>query len=112
MSGINRPAAVSVRLIGPPEALDAALVTLAISYGGAWQPGTRKASRHSGGEVLQYGTLIVPMTPGRDSPKPGDHDAESTVTTRSHKHQRLSAPIARNALTALNTQTNFLLEQL
>jgi hypothetical protein len=54
-----RPAAVSVRLICPPEVMDAVLASLAASYGDAWQPSTRKPSRHSGGEVLQYGTLIV-----------------------------------------------------
>ncbi len=54
-----RPAVVSVRLICPTEAMDAALASLANSYGDAWQPSTRKPSRHSGGEVLQYGTLIV-----------------------------------------------------
>ena len=45
----------------PPEVLDAALASLADRYGDAWQPGTRKPSRHDGGDVLQYGTLIVPV---------------------------------------------------
>lgn len=55
----SRPAVVSVRLIWPRKVMDAVLASLATSYGAAWQPSTRKPSRHSGGEVLQYGTLIV-----------------------------------------------------
>jgi hypothetical protein len=61
VSGTCRPAAVSVRLTGPPEAVEAALASLAASHGSAWQPGTRKPSRYSGAEVIQYGTLIVPV---------------------------------------------------
>jgi hypothetical protein len=57
--GPGRPAVAGVRLTGPPEAVNAALATLAASHGDAWQPGTRKPSRYSGGEVVQYGTLIV-----------------------------------------------------
>jgi hypothetical protein len=60
-SGPLRPGVVSVRLVCPPEVLDAALASLANRYGDAWQPGTRKPSRHDGGDVLQYGTLIVPV---------------------------------------------------
>lgn len=59
--GSSQPVVVSVRLVCPPEVMDAALASLANSYGDAWQPSTRKPSRHSGGEVLQYGTLIVPV---------------------------------------------------
>ena len=60
-SGPLRPGVVSVRLVCPPAVLDAALASLADRYGDAWQPGTRKPSRHDGGDVLQYGTLIVPV---------------------------------------------------
>ena len=56
-----RPAAVSVRLICPPEVMDATLAILANVCGTAWQPSSRKPSRHTGGEVGQYGTLIVPV---------------------------------------------------
>jgi hypothetical protein len=41
--------------------MDAALAILANLCGTAWQPSTRKPSRHGGGEVVQYGTLIVPV---------------------------------------------------
>jgi hypothetical protein len=66
VNGTGRPAAVSVRLTGPPEATDAAMASLADSYGDAWQPSTRKPSRYSGGEVVQYGTLLVTV-PGPES---------------------------------------------
>ena len=56
---ISRPAVVSVRLIGPPEAVEAALASLAVGHGNAWQPSTRKPSRYGGAEVVQYGTLLV-----------------------------------------------------
>ena len=59
--GLPRPGVVSVRLVCPPAVLDAALASLAEQYGDAWQPGTRKPSRHEGGDVLLYGTLIVPV---------------------------------------------------
>src|SRR5690348_9079792 len=49
-AGASRPAVVSVRLIGPPEVMDAALASLAASYGHAWQPSARKPSRHGGGD--------------------------------------------------------------
>lgn len=62
----SRPAVVSVRLIGPPEVVEATLVSLAISHGSAWQPSTRKPSRYGGAEVIQYGTLIVSV-PGSES---------------------------------------------
>jgi hypothetical protein len=55
-----KPGVVQVRLIGPPEALDAALAVLG-ELGDAWHPSTRKPGRHAGGDHLQYGTLIVPM---------------------------------------------------
>jgi hypothetical protein len=58
-AGPGRPAVVGVRLTGPPEVVNAALASLAASHGDAWQPSTRKPSRYSGGEVVQYGTLIV-----------------------------------------------------
>lgn len=60
-SGALRPGVVSVRLVCPPEVLDAALASLADRYGDAWQPSTRKPSRYGGGDVVQYGTLIVPV---------------------------------------------------
>lgn len=58
--GAFRPGVVSVRLVGPPAVIDAALTLLADMMGDAWQPGTRKPGRHAGGDQLQYGTLIVP----------------------------------------------------
>jgi hypothetical protein len=59
-----RPGVVGVRLVCPPEVMDVALASLADRYGDAWQPSTRKPSRHDGGDVLQYGTLIVPVPKG------------------------------------------------
>jgi len=56
-----RPGVANVRLVGPPEAIDAALALLADLCGDAWQPSTRKPGRHVGGDELQYGTLIVPV---------------------------------------------------
>ena len=56
-----RPGVANVRLVGPPETIDAALELLADLLGDAWQPSTRKLGRHSGGDELQYGTLIVPV---------------------------------------------------
>lgn len=56
-----RPGVAQVRLIGPPETIDAALKLLADLCGDAWQPSTRKPGRHAGGDHLQYGTLIVPV---------------------------------------------------
>ena len=56
-----RPGGVGVRLVGPPETIDAALQLLADLCGDAWQPSTRKPGRHAGGDHLQYGTLIVPV---------------------------------------------------
>lgn len=55
------PAVVQVRLIGPVAAVAAASSAHAEKYGPLWQPGTTKASRHGGGDVLMYGTLIVPV---------------------------------------------------
>lgn len=57
--GSLRPGVASVRLVGPPDVLDAALDSLSAFYGDAWQPSTRKPSRHGTGEMLLYGTLIV-----------------------------------------------------
>lgn len=57
----TRPAAVSVRLACPPDVMDAALASLASLYGDDWQPSARKPSRHGDSELLQYGTLIVPV---------------------------------------------------
>jgi hypothetical protein len=54
-----RPGIVSVRIVCPPDVIEAALASLADSYGEAWQPSTRKPSRYEGGEILQYGTLII-----------------------------------------------------
>lgn len=59
--GSLRPGVVNVRLVCPPEVMDAALAHLADLHGDAWQPSTRKPSRHGDGQVLQYGTLIVPV---------------------------------------------------
>ncbi len=56
-----RAEVVSVRIVCPPDVIEAALASLADSYGEAWQPSTRKPSRYETGEVLQYGTLIVPV---------------------------------------------------
>jgi hypothetical protein len=56
-----RPGVAQVRLVGPPEVIDAANALLADLCGDAWQPSTRKAGRHEGGDHLQYGTLIVPI---------------------------------------------------
>jgi hypothetical protein len=56
-----RPGVAQVRLVGPPEAIDAALALLADLCGDAWQPGARKASRHASGDELLYGSLIVPV---------------------------------------------------
>ena len=56
-----RPGVAQVRLVGPPETIDAALQLLADLCGDAWQPSTRKPGRHAGGDHLQYGTLIVPV---------------------------------------------------
>lgn len=63
MRGTGRypPGVAQVRLIGPPETLDAALEMLADMFGDAWQPSTRQPGRHAGGDHLQYGTLIVPV---------------------------------------------------
>ncbi|HET9968507.1 MAG TPA: hypothetical protein VFQ68_09740 [Streptosporangiaceae bacterium] len=59
-----RPGVAQVRLVGPPETIDAALQLLADLCGDAWQPSTRKPGRHAGGDELQYGTLIVPVARG------------------------------------------------
>lgn len=59
--GTIRPGVVQVRLAGQPDAIAAAVDHLADLHGDAWTPSTRKGSRHEGGEVLQYGTLIVPV---------------------------------------------------
>jgi hypothetical protein len=56
-----RPGVAQVRLVGPPEVIDAALALLADLCGDAWTPSTRKPGRHAGGDDLQYGTLIVPI---------------------------------------------------
>lgn len=63
--GSFKPGVVSVRLVCPPDVLAAALESLADFYGDAWQPSTRKPSRHGDGQVLQYGTLIVPVPRGK-----------------------------------------------
>lgn len=60
-AGSYRPGAVSVRLVCPPDVMTAAVASLAEFYGDAWQPATRKPSRNADGQVLQYGTLIVPV---------------------------------------------------
>lgn len=58
------PGVVQVRLVGPPAVIAAAAAHLAELHGAAWQPGTRKPSRHEGGDQLLYGTLIVPVPRG------------------------------------------------
>jgi hypothetical protein len=60
-AGSYKPCVAQVRLVGPPEVIAAALALLSDLCGDAWQPGTRKAGRHDGGDELQYGTLIVPV---------------------------------------------------
>jgi hypothetical protein len=62
--GSHKPGAAQVRLIGPPEVIDAALALLGDLLGEAWQPAARKPGRHPGGDHLQYGTLIVPVPRG------------------------------------------------
>lgn len=57
-----RPGVAQVRLVGSPEVIDAALALLADLCGDAWTPSTRKPGRHQGGDHLQYGTLIVPVS--------------------------------------------------
>lgn len=59
--GPMRPGIANVRLVCPPEVMDAAVQLLADMFGEAWQPSTRKPGRHAGGDVLQYGTLIIPV---------------------------------------------------
>jgi hypothetical protein len=59
--GAYRPGVVNVRLVCPPDVMDAALSLLSDLLGDAWQPSTRKPGRHAGGDHLQYGTLIVPV---------------------------------------------------
>lgn len=59
--GSYKPGVVNVRLVCPPEVMDAALALLGDLLGDAWQPSTRKPGRHAGGDELQYGTLIVPV---------------------------------------------------
>ena len=59
--GSHKPGVAQVRLVGPPEVIDAALALLGDLLGDAWQPSTRKPGRHVGGDDLQYGTLIVPV---------------------------------------------------
>lgn len=63
--GSFRPGAVNVRLVCPPEVMDAALASLAGFYGDAWKPGARAPGRSSDGHLMQTGTLIVPV------PRPG-----------------------------------------
>jgi hypothetical protein len=62
--GSHKPAVAQVRLIGPPDVIDAALALLGDLLGDAWQPSARKPGRHPGGDHLQYGTLIVPIPRG------------------------------------------------
>jgi hypothetical protein len=59
--GSQRPAVVDVRLIGPTEAVDAALASLADFYGDLLQLGPRQRSRHNADHILARGTLIVPV---------------------------------------------------
>ncbi len=57
----SRPGAAEVRLVCPPDVMEAVLASLAANYGDAWQPGASKPSRYDGGQVLQRGILIVPV---------------------------------------------------
>jgi hypothetical protein len=59
--GSYKPGVAQVRLVCPPDVMDAALALLGDLLGEAWQPSTRKKGRHDGGDELQYGTLIVPV---------------------------------------------------
>jgi hypothetical protein len=59
--GQVRPGVIQVRLIGQPDVITAASAHLADLHGDAWTPSTRKPGRHEGGDVLLYGTLIVPV---------------------------------------------------
>ena len=59
--GSHKPGVAQIRLVCPPDVMDAALALLADLLGEAWQPSTRKPGRHAGGDELQYGTLIVPV---------------------------------------------------
>ena len=59
--GSHKPGVAQVRLICPPDVMDAVLDLLGDLLGEAWQPSTRKPGRHAGGDELQYGTLIVPV---------------------------------------------------
>lgn len=59
-----QPGVAQVRLVGPPEVIDAANALLADLCGDAWTSSTRKPGRHEGGDHLQYGTLIVPVPRG------------------------------------------------
>ncbi len=60
-SGAALPAVVQVRLTGPPAAVAAASAAQAEKFGPLWQPGSTRPSRHAGGDVLMYATLIVPV---------------------------------------------------
>lgn len=58
------PGVVDVRLVGDPDAVGAACELLAtLAAGHAWHPKTRTASRHGGGQIRQYGNLIVLTEP-------------------------------------------------
>lgn len=59
-AGSARPGVANLRIIGPPDVVDATLQSLADFYGELWQPGTRKPSRTSNDDLV-YGTLIVPV---------------------------------------------------
>jgi hypothetical protein len=50
-----RPGVAQVRVVGPPQVIDAANALLADLCGDAWNPSTRKPGRHEGGDHLQYG---------------------------------------------------------
>jgi hypothetical protein len=69
--GPRKPGVAQVRLVGPPEVIDAALALLDDLCGDAWQPSTRKPGRHAGGDELVYGTLIVPVSRAAQEPADG-----------------------------------------
>ena len=62
--GSHKPGVAQVRLIGPPDVIDAAVALLDDLLGEAWQPSARKPGRHAGGDHPQSGTLIVPIPRG------------------------------------------------
>ncbi|MEV4212517.1 hypothetical protein [Micromonospora sp. NPDC049662] len=71
-AGSFRPGAVNVRLVCPPEVMDAALASLADFYGDAWKPSTREPAPSSDGHLMRTGTLIVPVPGAASRPQGGE----------------------------------------